>query len=106
MTTLKALHDKIIVVDLEHGEKKTKAGLIIVDDSTVEAGDRGIKPRWARVLVVGPDQKDVKENDWILLEHGRWTVGQRLNLGDGEFKFWMADPNGILGVSEEKPEEI
>lgn len=106
MTTLKALHDKIIVVDLEHGEKKTKAGLIIADDSTVEAGDRGIKPRWARVLAVGPDQKDVKENDWILLEHGRWTVGQHLNLGDGEFKFWMADPNGILGVSEEKPEEI
>lgn len=106
MTKLKALHDKIIVVDLEHGEKKTKAGLIIGDDSTIEVGERGIRARWAKVFAVGPDQKDVKENDWVLLEHGRWTVGQNLNLGEGEFKFWMADPNGVLGVSKEKPEEI
>ena len=103
MTALKALGDKILVTDLEHGEKTTKAGLIIADDSTMAAGERGIKPRWARVFSIGPDQKDVQVGDWVLLEHGRWTEGQTLDLGEGEFKFWMADPNGIMGVSDEQP---
>lgn len=106
MSTLKAIGDKVIVTDLDNGEKKTKAGVIILDDSTVAAGERGIRPRWARVIAVGPEQKDVSEGDWVLLEHGRWTVGQNLDLGDGEFKFWMADPNGILGVSDVKPAEL
>ena len=106
MKTFKTLRDKIIVVDLEHGEKKNKSGLIIADDSTVDgAGQRGIKARWARVYAVGPEQHDVKVNDWVLLDHGRWTQGQNIDLGDGEFKFWMPDPNGILGVAE-KPEEV
>lgn len=106
MRKLTALGDKILLVDLETGERKTKAGIIIADDSTVAAGERGIRPRWARVMSVGPDQKDVKEGQWVLMEHGRWTLGQTLDLGDGEFKFWMADTNGVMLVSDEKPEDL
>lgn len=102
---LKPIHDKVIVTELERGEKKTKAGIIVLDDSTVAAGDRGIRPRWARVYAVGPEQKDVKEGDWILLEHGRWSLGQDLSVEDGEkpIRIWLADHESILGVSEENP---
>lgn len=102
---LKPIHDKVIVTDLEHGETKTKAGIIVLDDSTVAAGERGIRPRWARVYAVGPEQKDVKEGDWILLEHGRWSLGQDLSVEDGEkpIRIWLADHESILGVSEENP---
>ena len=103
---LTPIHDKVIVTDLERGESKTKAGIIVLDDSTVAAGDRGIRPRWARVYAVGPKQQDVKEGDWILLEHGRWSLGQDLTVEEGEqpIRIWLADHESILAVSEEKPE--
>lgn len=103
---LTPIHDKVIVTDLERGEKTTKSGIIIMDDSTVAAGERGIRPRWARVYAVGPEQKDVKQGEWILLEHGRWTLGQDLTEENGETtRIWLADHEAILAVAEERPEE-
>jgi co-chaperonin GroES (HSP10) len=103
---LRPIHDKVIVTDLEHGEKKTKAGIIVLDDSTVAAGERGIRPRWARVYAVGPEQTDVKQNQWILLEHGRWSLGQDFTETSGEtIRIWLADHESILAVADEKPEE-
>lgn len=103
---LRPIHDKVIVTDLERGEKKTKAGIILLDDSTTEAGERGIRPRWARVYAVGPEQTDVTVNQWILLEHGRWTLGQDFTEPSGEtVRIWLADHEAILAVSEEKPIE-
>jgi co-chaperonin GroES (HSP10) len=102
---LTPIHDKVIVTDLERGEKKTKAGIIIMDDSTVAAGERGIRPRWARVYAVGPQQKDVTVGEWILLEHGRWTLGQDLQDENGEtIRIWLADHEAILAVADEVPE--
>lgn len=105
--SLRPIHDKVIVTDLEHGEKKTKSGIIVLDDSTVDAGERGIKPRWARVYAVGPENKDVEKDDWILLEHGRWSLGQDLTEIEGEkpIRIWLADHAAILAVADEKPEE-
>jgi len=103
---LRPIHDKVIVTDLEHGEKKTKAGIIMLDDSTVAAGERGIRPRWARVYAVGPEQTDVKQDQWILLEHGRWSLGQTFTDQNGEeIRIWLADHESILAVADEKPEE-
>ena len=107
MQTIKPIHDKVIITDLQHGEQKTKSGLIILDDSTTAAGDRGIKPRWALVHAVGPQQRDVKKGDWILLEHGRWSQGQHLpsdTEGETPLHFWLADHECILAVADEKPE--
>jgi len=103
---LRPIHDKVIVTDLEHGEKKTKAGIIMLDDSTVAAGERGIRPRWARVYAVGPEQTDVKQDQWILLEHGRWSLGQDFTETNGEtIRIWLADHDSILAVADEKPAE-
>ena len=45
--------------------------------------------------------------DWILVEHGRWTEGMeveddRLDEGD---RVWQIDPNGILGISDQEPQD-
>jgi co-chaperonin GroES (HSP10) len=102
---LKPIHNKVIVTDLQHGEQKTKSGLIILDDSTTDAGDRGIKARWAKVYATGPEQKDVKVGDWILLEHGRWSLGQDLDIeGEDKLRIWLADHEAILAVSDTLPE--
>ena len=97
MEKLRPLRDNVIVVNFERGERTSSGGIIIADDNGKE---HGIRARWAEVYAVGPEQKDVKVGDWILMQHGRWTHGQDLTLtGQKPFRIWRADAEGILGVS-------
>ena len=107
MKTLSPIGNKIILTNMDTGFKKLN-GIIHLDDSTAESGDRGIRPRWAEVYAVGPEQKDVRVGDWVLMQHGRWSQGQDLRLSyDTSIRFWLGDPEGILGVSDNgKPPEI
>jgi co-chaperonin GroES (HSP10) len=94
---LRPLRDNVILTNLERGERKSMGGIIIPDD---DGKDTGIRARWGQVYAVGPEQKDVKVGEWILMQHGRWTVGADLKLeGSEKFRFWRADPKGILGIS-------
>jgi len=97
MEKLRPLRDNVIVVNFERGERTSSGGIIIADD---DGKEHGIRARWAEVYAVGPEQKDVKVGDWILMQHGRWTHGQDLTLtGQKPFRIWRADAKGILGVS-------
>ena len=69
---LQPIKDKVIVTDIEEGMTKSKGGIIIDDDDGTTGG---IRPRWARVCAVGPEQKIFKVNQWVLVSHGRWTRG-------------------------------
>ncbi|RYD20235.1 MAG: hypothetical protein EOP89_14605, partial [Lysobacteraceae bacterium] len=52
---LTPIKDRVFVTDLDDGDKVTKGGIIIPgDDKTA----RGIRDRWARVYLVGPDAAD------------------------------------------------
>jgi hypothetical protein len=67
----------------------------------------GIRPRWGRVWQVSDDITDVKPEDWILVEHGRWTMSIEIKDDDGEvFKFQKIDPECILMVSDHKPDDL
>jgi co-chaperonin GroES (HSP10) len=91
----------IMVVDMDFGERKTKAGIIIQDDDRQALG---IRPRWAKVHAVGPEQTDVTPGEWILVDHGRWTRG--LDMYDSEGKsvtIRMVDPKDIFMACDEKP---
>ena len=92
---LKAKGEDIIVAEMYFGEMKTASGIIITED---DGKSRGVKPRWGKVYSVGPDQNLVKEGDWILIEHGRWTRKVKIDKGQGEFGVQKVDPEGILGV--------
>ena len=98
--SIRPLGDKILLTKIEKGERKTSAGLIISDDSVVSAGERGIRPRWAEVYAIGPEQKDVAVGDWVLMEHGRWTEEYKIDVDGESVSLWMGDPNGVLGISE------
>ena len=99
---LTPIHAHILVRDMNFGEQKTSSGIVIMSD---DGKSEGVKPRWAKVYAVGPEQEDVKIGDWILMEHGRWTRGLIVEEDDGtEFNIWRVDPTGILMVSEIKPE--
>jgi len=94
---VRAKGEDILVRDMYFGEMKTQGGIIINND---DAKGHGVKPRWAKVYDIGPDQSnlDFKIGDWILLEHGRWS--RKISISDGadEFQIQKADPEGIIGV--------
>lgn len=89
---------------LEQGERVSQGGIVLRDDN---GKLEGIRPRWGKVWQVAEDITDVKPDDWILCEHGRWTMTIEIKDDNGEkFKFQKIDPNGILMVSDYKPNDI
>lgn len=101
--TLRPLHDKVIVTDMNFDMEKTASGILLHSD---DGKSSGLHPRWARVLFVGNEQLDVKPGQWVLMQHGRWTRAHKYEDPDGnEMAIHMIDLNGILGVQDEKPDE-
>lgn len=101
----KPILDHIIVTDMNFGEQVTAGGIVLRSDN---GKSEGVKPRWGRVYAIGPDQKEVKVDDWLLVEHGRWTRGIELQFegSDEPIELFRIDPEGILVVSDEKPNEL
>jgi co-chaperonin GroES (HSP10) len=99
--SITAIGDRVLVTDMDFGEQKTAGGLIIrSDDGTT----RGIYPRWGKVYDKGPRNKDPYEiGDWILVEHGRWTRGVKLENNDETLDVRMVEAESILAWSDEQP---
>lgn len=95
--SLKPINARILVKGMEFNERITKGGLILPSDDTKA---EGIRPRWAEVCAIGPDQKDVKVGEWVLVDHGRWTRGLKMNVDDEDMVVRMIDENDILLVSD------
>ena len=96
--SLRPIKDGVILTNLERGERLSASGIVIPND---DGKDSGIRARWAQIYAVGPEQKDVKVGEWVLMQHGRWTKGADVKLkGRDAFRFWKADPKGMLGISE------
>jgi co-chaperonin GroES (HSP10) len=101
--TLKPLHDKVLISDMNFGMEKTKSGIFLHSD---DGKSSGIHPRWGKVFAVGPEQKEVSIGQWILLEHGRWSRGHVYETENGEkIDIRLADNNAILCVSDEPPDD-
>lgn len=96
---IRALHDNVLVADMEFDTRITQTGLILPNDNGTTLG---IRPRWGRVYAVGHEQQDVKVGDWILVAHGRWTRGLDIEDGETEHRRTIRkiDPKDILMVSE------
>lgn len=102
--TLRAINDKVIVGDMDFGENVTPFGIVVPSD---DGKTRGVHPRWAKVYKKGPTNTDEYEiNNWVLIEHGRWTRGFMYNDGEREHMLRMVDPSAILLVSDTKPTDM
>ena len=88
----------VVVYDMSFDERITSSGIVLLNDNSTT---RGIRPRWARVYAVGPDQQDVRVGQWILVAHGRWTRGVEIDDGDDIRVIRKVDPADILLVSDE-----
>lgn len=91
------LNDTIIVSDMTFDQRITNGGIVLLNDDMKSSG---IRPRWAKVYAVGPKQIDVQIGQYILISHGRWTRGIKIEDDEGEKTIRKVDPNDILMVSD------
>jgi co-chaperonin GroES (HSP10) len=98
---LKPLHDHVIVMDMSFKERIVGSIILPSDDGK----SSGIRPRWAQVYAVGPLQHDIKVDDYVLVEHGRWTRGIEIEDETGRHMLRRVDPNGLMMVSDHLPQD-
>lgn len=97
------LYDGVLVKNMNFSERTTSSGIVLMGDN---AKLTGVRPRWAEVYAVGPEQKDVVPGQWICIAHGRWTRAVTVKTPDGEeFYVQRVDNDDILLVSDEKPSD-
>lgn len=96
-----AIKNHVIVVDMSFGQRTLSSGIIMLGD---DGKTDGIRPRWAKVYRVGPEQQEVKPGQWILVEHGRWTRGIPIEINEQEIIVRRVDPACIIGVQDEEPD--
>jgi hypothetical protein len=95
---IEALGSHVLVTNMNFKQRKTSGGLFMLEDDSRGAG---IRPRWAQIYAIGPQQQDVQVGQWILVNHGRWTRGVKVEDANGEQVLRRIDPNDILLVSDE-----
>ena len=61
----------------------------------------GIRPRWGKIYALGPEVRDLKVGQYIMVSHGRWTRGIKIEDENGEQIIRKVDPKDILLVSDE-----
>lgn len=98
------LDNDILAIEMETGSHVLASGLIIADDN---GKNRGIKPRWCLIYKVGKNVVDVKPGEWALVSHGRWTFRHLVEIEENgetkEIHLQKIDPDGIMGVTDQKP---
>lgn len=94
------IQNHVIVTDMHFGQRKLSSGIILMND---DGKSDGIRPRWAKVYAVGPDQKDVVPGQWVLVEHGRWTRGVEVEIEGEALTLRRADPTAMIMVSNTEP---
>lgn len=100
---LKALNSRIIFqfLDEVQGNKfneYAREGLLLVKHRHNQLN----KPRWAKVISVGKEVKNVKSGHYIFIENLGWTLRSEIN---GEL-FWNTMESKVLLVTEEPPTNL
>lgn len=100
---IKPLHNNIIVTDMSFESRQLTSGIVLLGD---DGKTDGIRPRWARVYAIGPEQQDVRVGQWVLVEHGRWSRGVKIIRDGEEIILRRTDPEAIIFVSDTQPDNI
>jgi hypothetical protein len=100
---IKPLRNSIIVTEMTFEGRQLSSGIVLLGD---DGKTDGIRPRWAKVYAVGSEQQDVSVGQWVLVEHGRWSRGVKIVKDGEEIVIRRADPEAIIFVSDDRPENI
>jgi co-chaperonin GroES (HSP10) len=102
LSKLRPLNDTIIVSEMSFDQRLSQGGILLINDDMKSSG---IRPRWGKVYAVGPEQKDVQVGQYIMIAHGRWTRGIKIEDDNGEQIIRKVDPKDVLMVSDDPVED-
>lgn len=102
VSTITPLYDTILVSDMEFDNRTLNSGLILLNDNMKS---QGIRPRWAKVFAIGPDQHDVNVGQWIMVSHGRWSRGINIEDENGEHTIRKVDNKDIMLISDTRVDD-
>jgi hypothetical protein len=75
--------------------ERNRQGLILTNQGTnVQSSDA----RWGKVLAVGPEVKDFKVGDIVLIEYGKWTVGFKYD----NVQIWKSDEKKVIALGDDE----
>jgi len=100
---IRPLKNSIIVTDMSFEVRQLASGIVLLGD---DGKTDGIRPRWAKVYAIGPEQQDVCVGQWVLVEHGRWSRGLKILKDGQETIIRRVDPEAIIFVSDTEPDGI
>lgn len=106
--TAEPLSDDILVYEMETGEKLTKGGIMLLNDSSFTdatqssaSAGKGIRSRWAKVYKVGSNVDYVSPGELVLVEHGRWTYALKFTDETGTtINLQKIDPSAIILIAD------
>lgn len=100
MSTIRPLKERILAELLGLGERVTSTGIVIAGEN---GKDRGVRPRWAKVHLVGEGIDWVKPGQYLLVAHGRWSRQFECEHQGQKLKLVHLDNKECLIVSDEEP---
>ena len=96
------IRDHVIVTEMDFKERKLSSGVLLLND---DGKTSGIRPRWAKVYAVGPGQKEIKKDQWVFIEHGRWSRGIEVEVAGLALTIRRVDPKSIIFVTDNEPDQ-
>jgi co-chaperonin GroES (HSP10) len=102
MTMIRPLENRVLAELLGLDTRVTSSGIIIQSEN---GKDRGIRPRWARVRLVGEGIDWVEPGQYVLVAHGRWSRQFECEHNGEKMKLVHLDNKECLLVSDELPED-
>ena len=100
MPTIKPLKERILAELMGLEQRVTASGIIIQGEN---GKDRGIRPRWARVRLVGEGIDWVQPGQYVLVAHGRWSRQFECEHNGEKLKLVHLDNKECLIVTDEDP---
>ena len=100
--SLSVIRDHILVTEMAFKERKLSSGIMLLND---DGKTSGIRPRWAKVYAVGPEQTEIQVGQWIFVEHGRWSRGIEVEVDNEQLTLRRVDPKSIIFVSDQEPDQ-
>ena len=102
MKMIRPLSNRVLAELMGLDDRVTSSGIIIKSEN---GKDRGIRPRWARVVLVGEGIDWCKPGQYVLVAHGRWSRQFECEHAGEKLKLVHLDNKECLIVTDEEPQD-
>jgi co-chaperonin GroES (HSP10) len=100
MSIIKPLKNRVLAELMGLEQRVTASGIIIQGEN---GKDRGVRPRWARVVLVGEGIDWCEPGQYVLVAHGRWSRQFECEHNGQKLKLVLLDNNECHIVTDEEP---